>query len=422
MEVQALRERRTPCRSGNRHPVRARATPVGTAINECRNRVMKQLYCSKGFCRRGLLSALALMFCYSTAALGANTISGSVRNQSRGEPASGDDVILVRLDGGMQEKARVKTDAQGVFTFNAQSPDKPYLVRVFHQGVFYDRQVSDAQPLSIEVYDTASEVHGIAGTIEILRTGTNGKLLHVSDMVEISNSSSPPLTQAGERTLEVYLPATAKIDSVLAAAPGNMAVVISAAAVSGEPGRFTVNFPLRPGATKFAFNYDLPYRGHAAFQTRHKYPLEQLAVMIPTDMKFSSRSPAFEILATGNTRYHVHAVNQVEAGAGPKFEVSGIEALPPVGDQASSHPFSLSPASPNPTSSPPVRANLPLLVSIDSPLKQTQPPSQLLVLVGMTSVLLSACAILIWRGRKARSFSAAQTAAPQTRPRQRSPA
>ena len=371
---------------------------------------------------RGLPAALALTLCCSTAALSANSISGSVRNQSCGEPAAGDDVILVRLDGRLQEEARAKTDAHGVFTLDAQHPDKPYMVRVFHQGVSYDQQASVGQVLSIQVFDAAPEVRGITGTIEILRTGTNGNFLHVSDMIEIKNASRPPLTQAGERTFEVYLAAAAKIDSVLASGPGKIAAIIFAAPVPGEPGHYTVDFPLRPGATKFAFNYDLPYRGHAAFQTRHKYPLEQLAVMIPTDMKFSSRSPAFEILATGNTRYHVHAVNQVEAGAGPKFEVSGIEALPPVGDQASSHPFSLSPASPNPTSSPPVRANLPLLVSIDSPLKQTQPPSQLLVLVGMTSVLLAACAILIWRGRKARSFSAAQTAAPQTRPRQRSAA
>jgi len=384
--------------------------------------MMNQHLYSRGFTMRGLPAALALTLCCSTAALSANSISGSVRNQSRGEPAAGDDVILVRLDGRLQEEARAKTDAHGVFTLDAQHPDKPYMVRVFHQGVNYDQQASVGQVLCIQVFDAAPEVRGITGTIEILRTGTNGNFLHVSDMIEIKNASRPPLTQAGERTFEVYLAAAAKIDSVLASGPGKIAAIIFAAPVPGEPGHYTVDFPLRPGATKFAFNYDLPYRGHAAFQTRHKYPLEQLAVMIPTDMKFSSRSPAFEILATGNTRYHVHAVNQVEAGAGPKFEVSGIEALPPVGDQASSHPFSLSPASPNPTSSPPVRANLPLLVSIDSPLKQTQPPSQLLVLVGMTSVLLAACAILIWRGRKARSFSAAQTAAPQTRPRQRSAA
>jgi hypothetical protein len=106
---------------------------------------------------------------------------------------------------------------------------------------------------------------------------------------EIKNESSPPLTQVGERTFEVHLQAEAKISSVLAAGPGNIGVMIFPALVPGEPGHYTVNFPLRPGETKFAFNYNLLYEGHAAFQTRHAYALQQLAVMIPTTMNFSSR-------------------------------------------------------------------------------------------------------------------------------------
>jgi hypothetical protein len=377
--------------------------------------MMNRPLCSKGFCRLGLLPALALMLCFSTAALGANSIRGSVRNQSRGEAAAGDDVILVRLDGGMQEEARAKTDAQGAFILDVQHPGKPYLVRVFHQGVSYDQQVSAGQALSIQVFDAAPQVRGITGRIEILRTGTNGNLLHVSDMVEIENASRPPLTQAGERPFEVYLPANARIDSVLAAGPGKIGVMISVAPVPGEHGHYTVSFPLRPGATKFAFNYDLPYEGHVAFQTRHAYPLQQLAVMIPPAMKFSSRSPAFELLATGNNRYQVHAANQLRAGEGPEFEVSGPGAFPPVGDRAPSHQVFQSPASPNPTQSPPARAAVPSSGITDSHLKQTQPPSQSFVLGGVTSVLLAACALLVWRARKERSFSAAQSVAQRAR-------
>jgi hypothetical protein len=371
---------------------------------------------------RGLLPALALMVCFSTAAAGANIISGSVRNQSRGEPAAGDDVILVRLDGGMLEEARAKTDAQGTFTLNVQHPDKPYLVRVFHQGVSYDQQASAGHVLSIQVFDAATHVQGITGTIEILRTGTVGNLLHVSDMVEIKNESSPPLTQAGERTFEMYLPANAKIDSVLAAGPGKMAMMISAAPVPGDPGHYTVSFPLRPGATKFAFNYDLPYRGHVAFHTKHAYPLQQLAVMIPPAMKFSSHSPAFEILATGNSRYRVHAAKQLKTGEGPEFEVSGTGVLPPIADQDKSQARSQSPLPANATQSAPAHTGLPSSAIIDSRLKQQQPPSQSLVLGGVTSVLLAACALLVWRGRKARSFSAAQEIDPRARQRQRSAA
>jgi len=385
--------------------------------------MMNYRLCAKEFCGRGLLALLLVIMCFSTVALGANNITGSVRNQSRGEPAAGDEVILLRLDTGMLEEARAKIDTQGVFTLNVQYPDRPYLVRVIHQGVSYDQQAAPGQSLSIEVFDAAPEVRGVTGTIEILRTGTNGKLLHVSDLVEIKNASNPPLTQAGERTFEVYLPAKAKIDSVLAAGPGTLGTTISAAAVSGEPGHFTVNFPLRPGATKFAFNYDLPYYGRVSFHIKHAYPLRQLAVMTPAAMKFSSRSPAFEILKTGNRRYQVHAANELKAGEGPEFEVSGSGDLPPVGEQASSRQRFLSPASPNRTQSPPARAILPSLASSNSRLTlHTQPTSQSLVLAGITSALLAAIVVLVWRGRKARTLSAAQTVAARSRPRQSSTA
>jgi len=369
----------------------------------------------KEFCPRRMLSVVVLLACFSTAAQGANNITGTVRNQSRGEPAAGDEVILARLDMGMQEEGRAKTDSLGAFTLNVQHLGKPYLVRVFHQGVSYDQQASAGQALSIEVFDAAIHVQGITGTIEILRTGTVGNLLHVSDMVEIKNESSPPLTEAGERTFEVYLPANAKIDSVLAAGPGEMGAMISAVPVPDEPGHYAVNFPLRPGATKFAFNYDLPYRGHAAFQTRHAYPLQQMAVMIPPTMKFSSRSPAFKILPVGNSRYQVQAANQLQAGEGPGFEVSGTGALPPLGEQAKPQARSQSPAVSNRVESVPGRGALPSLANIDTRSKQTQAPSQSLVLGGVTSVLLAACVLLVWRARKARSFSAAQTVAPRSR-------
>jgi hypothetical protein len=359
---------------------------------------------SERFCARRLLSALAVLACSSAAALGANNITGSVRNQSRGEPAIGDEVILIRLDKGMQEEARAKTDATGAFTLNLQYPDKPYLVRVVHQGVSYEQRAFDGDALSLQVFDAEPQVPGVTGTIEIIRAGTKGNLLHVSDMVEIKNESSPPLTQAGQRTFEAYLPASAKIDSVLAAGPRKVSEIISAAPVPGEPGHYTVNFPLRPGATKFAFNYDLPYRGHAAFQTRHPYPLRQFAVMIPRTMKFSSRSPAFEVFATSNTDYQVRAITQLKAGEGPSFAVSGTGALPPIQGQAKPQAHAQSP--PKPPTSAQVRPPLHSSPRLASGSMRPQSSSQSLVLGALTAILLVACVFLIWRTRKARRITA----------------
>jgi hypothetical protein len=118
------------------------------------------------------------------------------------------------------------------------------------------------------------------------------------------------------------------IDSVLAAGPENAAMSISATLVPGEPGHYTVNFPLLPGATKFAFNYDLPYNGHATLSAKSIYSFKQVAVMIPPTMTFTSRSSAFQALPVGSDRYHVEAAENVTAGGALAFEISGAGELP----------------------------------------------------------------------------------------------
>lgn len=279
---------------------------------------------------RGLkivLVACLIAFC-SSLSFAADSITGVVRDRTDGQPAVGDEVLLLDPGHGAQEEARAKTDSQGTFNLALHHTGAQYLVRVIHQGVNYDLRAAAGAAISINVYDAASTVQGITGGIEIIRAGTNGNQLHVSEMVEIRNNSNPPITRSGERTFEVYLPANAKIDSVLAAGPENIGTMISAAPASSGLGHYTVNFPLRPGATKFAFNYDLPYSGHAVFRTRSVYPLQQLAVMIPSSMTFKSPSAAFQVLPVGADRYRVEAAEQVNAGEGPQFEIAGVGALP----------------------------------------------------------------------------------------------
>ena len=281
------------------------------------------------------LSAIALFLLFVPAAPASNTIAGSVRNPSRGEPAAGDDVILFRLRPTMHDEAHAKTDAQGQFVLRARDSGGPYLVRVVHQNVNYDTAASVGDTLSVSVFDAAADVPDVKATVEMLRAGAQGKLLHVSDMYEVENTSTPPMTQAGPHTFEVDLPPNARLDSVLAAGPEKLVTMISATPVSGDPGHYRVNFPLRPGATRFAFNYDLPYNGHAAFQIRHAYPVQQLVVMIPSTMQFFSPSSRFQKLPSGDDNYRVLAMNQLEEGDGPRFELSGAGALPHLRDHTS---------------------------------------------------------------------------------------
>jgi len=286
----------------------------------------------------GIVSAAAILASCTASAQAAEAIAGVVHNRTAGAPAAGDDVLLLSLDRGTAEEARTKTDAQGAFTLKVAHPDHSYLVRVIHQSVVYDQQASPGNALSVDVFDAAAKVQGLSGSIEIVRIATVGDHLHVSDMIEIVNRSSPPLTQAGERTFDVYLPAHARLSSVLAADSKDIALMISALPDPGNPEHYTVNFPLRPGATKFAFNYDLPYAGHATFHPKSVYPMQQLAIMVPPTMKFTAHSSAFQPLPTGNDGYQVRAASNVSAGDGPGFEISGAGALPALRAQPQTAP------------------------------------------------------------------------------------
>jgi hypothetical protein len=378
-----------------------------------------------------VILGIAILMGYSAALQASDAIKGVVRNQTRGRSAAGAEVILLRLDKtgldqnslnhSMQEETRTKTDSQGSFTLDVHEPDKPHLVRVVHEGVNYDYRATAGDSVSIDVFDALSKVPGVTGSIEIIRIGTAGDHLHVSDMVELSNASNPPLTQVGERAFEVYLPAHAKIDSVLAAGPGKIAALISAAPVADDPGHYTVNFPLQPGATKFAFNYDLPYEGHATFRPKGMYPLKQLAVMIPPTLKFTSQSPAFQVLGAGNNRYHVEAANVLKAGDGPGFEIWGVGALPALRAQAQPPPKPPVPRQPMPPLSAPTsfRARTQGANSSDvvTASENFAASSQMLRWVlGASAVMLGICGLLFWR-RQRRSANAMAKAGQKSGPR-----
>jgi len=283
---------------------------------------------------KAMCTIVAVALQFSPATFASVRITGSVRNQTSGQPAVGDEVILVRLDHGSVEEMHTATDARGEFSLEMQYPEKHYLVRVVHESVSYDERVPASGRVAMLVFDVSPHVSGIVGTIEILRADLNGKSLHVADMYEITNNSNPAVTQAGDRTFEVYLPAHANLDSVLAAGPEKIGAPISATPLPGEPGHYSVAFPLRPGSTKFVFDYDLPYSGHVVFHTRHSYQLQQLAVVFPPQVKFSSSSSAFALLATGNSRYQAWAANYLKEGDGPSFEISGAAESPPSKQEA----------------------------------------------------------------------------------------
>jgi len=274
---------------------------------------------------------LLLACCFSASfAFAADTITGTVRNQTTARPATGDDVVLLRLTEGMQEEARTKTDVQGAFFLKVSATNARHVVRVLHQGVNYDQTVTGDVPLEIKVFDAVPRISGLNGNIGIVRMESDGNVLKVEEMYAITNASTPPVTQSGPRNFEMFLPENAEFDSVEAKGPEGIWTNVPPVAVPAQPGHYIVNFPLRPGDTLFKFAYHLPYLGAAAFHLKLAYPIKRFAVMHPPSMSFkASRPEAFTNPGITKGLQVEQAVTKTFVSQVPVFEISGTGMVEP---------------------------------------------------------------------------------------------
>ncbi|MBZ5533692.1 MAG: carboxypeptidase-like regulatory domain-containing protein [Acidobacteriia bacterium] len=295
----------------------------------------------KMFC---VIKVVIFLGCLSAASgFAADTISGKVSNQTTNRPAAGDEVILLRLGEGMEEAARTRTDAQGAFSLPVAMAGAQHFVRVLHQGVNYDQRVVGAAPLEIAVYDVVAQVPGLTGSMGIVQVESDGELLKVTEMYAIINASSPPVTQAGPSNYVFTLPAKATLDSFENRKAGGAWVNGTAAPVQGQPGRYAVDFPLRPGETHFKYVYHLPYAGPVTLRLKVTYPIKNFAVVHPPSMSFKALRPqAFASVGLVQGLQLEQAVSQPVVREVPAFEVSGIGTAPRTEARAKTAPPSSS--------------------------------------------------------------------------------
>jgi hypothetical protein len=275
--------------------------------------------------------AVLIILSSSRPASAGTTFHGTVRNVTTGEPAVGDDVILLRLGNGMEEEARVRADAQGAFALTGNLPNAQYVVSVIHQGVNYDQTVLGTNiPLEIKVFDSVPAIKELSGSIGIAQLEADGKMLKVTEMYSISNNSTPPVTQAGPRGFAIILPQKAAFDFVEARRGEGIWTKAQLAPVDGRPGHFYVQYPLRPGDTLIKFVYHLPYAGPTSLHLKLPYPIKKFAVVHPPSIAFKPARPGtFTTSGETNGLRVEAAVQQPLTGDVPAFEISGVGTAPP---------------------------------------------------------------------------------------------
>lgn len=292
-------------------------------------------------------SFLIIVLCLTASVVVAQTITGTVHNQTTGKPSVGDEVVLLRLGEGMQEEAQTKTNDQGRFTLKAPSSAGQYLLQVSHQGVNYDQPVAGSGEVEINVYDAVNRIPNLRGSVGFAQVESgDGKSLKVTEMYEIINNSNPPVTQLRADNFEITVPPDAAIDSLQLRRGRGIWVKMVPNPVKGQKGKYTINFPIRPGSTQLNFTYHFPYQGQATVHLRVPYPIEKFGIMHPSSMSFKSVLPdAFQSGAISPT-VQGEGLMTPAVGDVPAFQISGVGTAPEHGTQGAAAPSGSAVAAP----------------------------------------------------------------------------
>jgi hypothetical protein len=328
----------------------------------------------------------------------AQTITGTVHNETTGKPSAGDEVVLLRLDNGMLNEAETKTDDQGAFTLNTQFADQPHVVRVLHQGVNYDHTITVKSPLDIKVFDSAPKVEAVGGWISIVKVESDGKNFNIMEMHAVNNTSNPQRTQDNPRNFELALPAKAQLDSAMVAGPGGIRVKTDPQPVAGKQGHYLIGFPLKPGLTLYWVQYHLPYQGHIDFHPVLSYSSQMYSVQYPKSMTFvtSEKDGFHPILDQDGMK--VEAINQPQAGSIPAFQLSGVGALPPDSQlTAEAHPRTVPARPPGTSTAQPDHAPTPTRPGGAAPARGST--AKALAIIALVVAALGMVVFILWRGQ-----------------------
>ena len=274
--------------------------------------------------RLALLGALVLA---PLAIAEAGTVRGTVMNGTTGKAAAGIELILIQLQGGMQEVAHSKSGAQGEFTFEHPGLGaQPMLVRAVYHGVNFNHAVPPGTATAqVDIYEPSKDAKTINVASHVVIFQPNGATLTVGEEYQIENKSQPPVAYfRSDGSFNFALPEKGQLQQVAAAGPAGMPVV--QLPLDKKNNHYSIAFAFRPGDNSVRYSYTLPYEGNAAtVKIATIYPGGRLLVVAPPSVQISGDG-----LAPGGQEHgmNLYGRQDVPAGTLVAVSVSGTAPVP----------------------------------------------------------------------------------------------
>ena len=251
-------------------------------------------------------------------------VDGTVTNRTSGKPQAGVTLALTKIgQGGMESAGSATSGADGRFHFKADG-QAMYLVQATWQGVTYNVQVAPGAPsdaVQVAVNDVSAKQGAAAVAQHMLLVEADDKDFIVSETVIFDNPSQVTWYDPKAGTLRFSVPAEAGTNvQARAIAPGGMSVDREPQKTA-EKGVFTLDFPVKPGETRFDISYKLAMKQPMVFAGRilHAGPTR---LVVPQGMT----AEAANLTSLGNEPSTKAAIYDIK-GESYQIKLSGSGAL-----------------------------------------------------------------------------------------------
>jgi hypothetical protein len=255
-------------------------------------------------------------------------VDGTIVNGTTGKPEPDTVVMLIQpTQSGMQTLGTTKSDAQGKFSFDNNDASGPRLIQAIFQGVQYNKMVPPGMPstgVEIPVYASSNKAGTAKETQHFIVLQPGEKEMTVSEGLLYVGDPNVTYYDPVKGSVRFYVPPEAKGPISVTVNPAGGMPIPRPALKTEVPNIYKIDYPVRPGETRFDLNYTVPTTSPMIFTDQLLHADAASNLVVPSGV--TAKSDDLELAGTEpKTQASIYRIKS----ASFKVEVDGTGALQP---------------------------------------------------------------------------------------------
>ncbi len=223
-------------------------------------------------------------------------IDGTVINKTTGQPVAGTTVTLIKAGAqGMQPAGSATTDGAGKFSLEGNT-EGIALLQATYESVNYNKLLEPGATttgVEIAVFSTSKKVQSATASQHMILLEPVPGELRVRETIIYDNPTQTTLADPLNGSIRFFLPPMSQGKAKIDASSGSRGMPLKRAAKpTNEANIYTVDFPLKPGETRFDITWTAPFSPPGDLNTKILHQ-GQVRVIAPRGVTVKSDALTF---------------------------------------------------------------------------------------------------------------------------------